>query len=400
MKKISIDISKDQQDELCIHGRNDCVNENGNFFYDETNNHRRFWLNTINFNASIKLDFVLGGVVYWGDSFKGDVDELKTKVRLPKNCNEIKFKHLVKKGSGFLECLKSKKIKIFLEWLDSTNLYIHKSNINNFYYGIVDIIDSIYDDNEAYDYGLIHQQMKNELYVFAINHYDDFFNFLKKFNYPNVDDEKVSEFCDEMLKLISNNCNTYNIPLEILKQMLKVARNKKELIFLRNNKEDTVIENYYTFYLRPISLFKNSVHVFDEEYEVQKEIDKFEFYDNGELMNNYVFENSQNNELIQVSDCIIGLIGKYYNYVNEVSDNEIDSLDEKLTEEQKSTLNLFAKLIFKSEVKCKYLLHSCESIYEHSKSADILKWAIEYDKRKRILEFLESRAHDIKNMRR
>lgn len=42
------------------------------FYYDETNNIRKFWLTPDDFNAGHNKDFILGGVSYPDDGFKGE----------------------------------------------------------------------------------------------------------------------------------------------------------------------------------------------------------------------------------------------------------------------------------------------------------------------------------------
>lgn len=66
------------------------------FYYDETNNIRKLWLKDDNFNAPIEKDFVLGGVMHFGDKITLNLENLKQQIRLQKSANEIKFKHISK----------------------------------------------------------------------------------------------------------------------------------------------------------------------------------------------------------------------------------------------------------------------------------------------------------------
>lgn len=67
----------------------------------------------------------------------------------------------------------------FLQWLDDSGPYIHYSNVNNLYFAIVDIIDSI----EEPGYITFVFQMKNELYKLVHTHYNNFYKLLIKCNY-------------------------------------------------------------------------------------------------------------------------------------------------------------------------------------------------------------------------
>jgi len=92
---------------------------------------------------------------------------------------------------------------------------------------------------------------------------------------------------------------------------------------------------------------------------------------------NYSFVDSKDNPLIQVSDCIVGLLGKYYTYINRLSRQEEYEMFNAITTTQRSTLKLFAQVIKKSEDISKLLLHSSESLYEHEVGAFIFNRALE-----------------------
>lgn len=113
-----------------------------NFFYDETNNIRKFKLNGDNgFNISIEdiiKNFVLGGIVYKNDNI--DFESLKSKLSLSSNITEMKFKHIA--HGSFFDCLKSQKLNIFLTWLLEQPCYIHYSTLDILYWSVVDIVDS------------------------------------------------------------------------------------------------------------------------------------------------------------------------------------------------------------------------------------------------------------------
>ena len=170
------------------------------FYYDESNNVRKLWLNTNDFNAPVDSDFVLGGVMHFGDKPSADVDALKRELRLQKSAKEIKFKH-ISRAKTFLECLNEDKVLRFLQWLDDSDLYIHYSNVNNLYYAIVDIVDSI----EEPGYIPFNFQMKNELYKLVHTHYEDFYKLLIKCNYPNIDIKDIAPFCEHILDYIDND---------------------------------------------------------------------------------------------------------------------------------------------------------------------------------------------------
>ena len=346
-------------------------NQKCTFYYDESNNIRKLWLNTNDFNAPIDSDFVLGGVMYFGDTPSADIAVLKKELRLQKSANEIKFKH-ISRAKNFLECLNEDKVLRFLQWLDDSDLYIHYSNVNNLYFAIVDIIDSI----EEPGYIPFVFQMKNELYKLVHTHYDDFYKLLIKSNYPNIDVKNIAPFYEHILDYIDSDYSEIPFDLEVLRQGLKAARKQSELAFLQGNPEKTILDNYSSFYIRPIGVFPFSKHIFDNEYKIEEVFEKYEFYNGDSKVENYCFANSKSNPYIQISDCVVGLLGKYYTYINSLNLLQAQHLFKTISEKQLNALRLFAKLIIKSETIIKLLLNSVESIEEREVGGFILQNAL------------------------
>ena len=107
---LSTDFQDLHQDQS-IFDNNSCT-----FYYDESNNIRKLWLKDNSFNAPIDCDFVLGGVMHFGEGSTANIDILKRELRLQKTSKELKFKHVCK-SSTFLDCLNDDKVICFLEWL-------------------------------------------------------------------------------------------------------------------------------------------------------------------------------------------------------------------------------------------------------------------------------------------
>lgn len=352
------DLSKD----LAIFDNQPCT-----FYYDESNNARKLWLKDTDFNAPIDSDFVLGGVMHFGEKSSADIDTLKRGLRLQETAKELKFKHICKSAT-FLECLSSDKVTYFLEWLLDSDLYIHCFNVNNLYYAIVDIVDSI-DDESFIPY---YNGMKDALYRLAVYHYEDFYRLLIKCNYPNLSADNISVFYDHLLEYIDEEGIYLSFDTEILKQGLEVARKQKECVFLSGNDERTILNDYSSFYTRPLGVFAHSNHVFDHEYSVEDILNKQNFYIGDIQIKNYRFADSTSNPLIQVSDCVVGLMGKYYTYVNMLSFLPLGKVLRTYTDKQIHTLQLFSKLVYKSESVSRLLFNAVESVEERATSSAIL----------------------------
>lgn len=359
------DSFEDISSDLNKFNKHDCF-----FYYDESNNIRKLWLSEDDFNAPIDSDFVLGGVMHIGQLQNADFDELKEQLRLQKSVKELKFKH-ISKSKDFLGCMSEPKVILLLQWLYQSNLYVHYSNINNLYFAIVDIIDTI----EESSFSPFSFQLKNELYKIAVANYPDFYQLLVEHNYPNIPPDSIALFYQQIIDFI-DDIDDPSFEMELLRQCLKRGRKQNELVFLQDNPEKTILDNYFPFYLRPIGVFFKANHTFDNENCIESQFEKYELYYGDSSVDNYDFVDSKDNQLIQLSDCVVGLLGKYYTFVNRISQKEAYEMFETITPVQISTLRLFAQVIKKSEDLSKLLLHSSESFDEHDIGAFILNTAL------------------------
>ncbi|WP_293090426.1 hypothetical protein, partial [Okeania sp. SIO3B5] len=202
------------------------------FYYDETNNIRKFYVKEFDFNVSLNSNsfnsnFVLGGLVYEGS--QPDIKPLFDRLNLQKNIKEVKLKHIVQGKKEFIDCLKSDKLNVFLKYLLSDNdLYIHYSSLNILYWSIVDIVDSAIavSSEVTKQFGLYFQNyLKNDLYKLAKLEIDSFQELFYNFNYPNIKKESVSEFIEELISIFDEYIDTqeFHFGLESLRQILKEA---------------------------------------------------------------------------------------------------------------------------------------------------------------------------------
>ena len=140
------------------------------FYYDESGNCRKFSLTDAGFNNTdaLKGDFVLAGVAHEGRSFDIDVPSLYAALDYKEGQKELKFKHLFHNSKDFQSFIGSKRATGFLEWLIRSGLYIHYSALNNLYYSLVDIVDSLW---ETHPQWLMYMwDIKGALYDFVIEH--------------------------------------------------------------------------------------------------------------------------------------------------------------------------------------------------------------------------------------
>lgn len=322
------------------------------FFYDETNNIRRFHLQEDKFNESILTNFILGGIVL-EDGQEVNLEELFNGFGLQKNVVEVKLKNLAK--GNFLECLTSIQLQSIFKFLISEKLFIHYSSLNFLYFSTVDIIDSLIEAT-GIDYDLYHNRaLKNDLYICVKRNIDEFIEIFYEYEYPNIKKDKVSKFIDKLIEIFSTEPKSKG-NLTIL-MLLKESKKTENLFFIMDEQNYELIKNFTHFYTRTIYLFLNSEHIFDKEESIEPLIEKLDLtYENNKIKN-YCFVDSKDNQLIQLSDIIIGLIGKFYNFINENSIDEIIKQLGKINENQQNTLKLFFQILMESEMRNKAYIH-------------------------------------------
>lgn len=338
-----------------------------NFFYDETGNCRKFYLTEDGVNAkdSLKKDFILGGIALSNSDIDVDFESLHCIMDFKEGQKELKFKHLYKNSKDFLLFMDSKRAIGFLQWLKDNNCYIHYCTLNNLYYSLVDIVDSLYEIYPLlFDNIELIFKIKDVLYYFVKEHCDEIINMLYEYNYPNVQDCK--SFCDSLCGLINIYRDEYDVQhgffLGIFRKMLKQAGKENKLIFVQDNEPFTLITEYYLLYLERCEIFSKSNHIFDEEKTVEAKFKNHELIEGGKIIHNYSFVKSHTNNYVQVSDMVVGLLGKLFVFLDESTFEEIADIKLALTENQRKSFSLLFFLILKSDRKCKLFLKSVNSI--------------------------------------
>lgn len=316
------------------------------FYYDETNNIRKLYLTDRGSNAAFK-NFVLGGIVHPRDKSFPDTNDLITSLVLQKSAKEIKFNQLAK--GDFTGVLNSQKIRTLLAWLINNDISIHYTNFNILYWSIVDIVDSILLDDGVKEYVIYNYEIKNELFRLCNLDLDNLLKIFKNYQYPNIQRDNGKLFLRELSNHFKSNITHPMADItDLILQLLKHGENVEELSFLVDNDDDILIESFKDQYLRPIYMYPNSIHIFDEEYVVQEEL-KFVKVKYQDKFVDYKFVKSTDLIQIQLSDAVCGLLGSYFNYLEDHSLKELLEQKTKLNDRQLETLELLKKLILKSD---------------------------------------------------
>lgn len=130
--------------------RNDLIlkdeSKKDKFYYDETNNIRKFILKEVGFNNHItNAYFVLGGLIIKEEQ-ESRIDLLKKQLKLGSEVLEIKFKTLTGKKKDLFSLLNYPKIQILIKWIFDSEICIHFTVLNFLYFSLADIPDSITND--------------------------------------------------------------------------------------------------------------------------------------------------------------------------------------------------------------------------------------------------------------
>lgn len=342
------------------------------FYYDETNNIKKFYVRENDFNYTFTSNFVLGGLVHEGAAPK--VQTLIDSFGLQKTVKEVKFKHIA--SGSFLDCLRSEKLRLYLQFIKDGNLYVHYSSLNILYWAIVDIVDSAIANSEiAQKLGLaFSNQLKNDLYKLARLEIDSVIRIFYQFEYPNIKNDKIISFIDTMISLFDGYIDSteFHFGLESLKQILKQAKKNGYLPFIMDEDDHILLKDLSQFYLRPIYVFKNSWHIFDNEDLISETLNKYRILDGESEINNYTFIDSQTSQLIQLSDVFVGIWGKLSNYINTSTQKKISEDIDFMSSIQRTNINLLIDLEDKSHSKNPGFLHSIDSFAERYKM-DIIR---------------------------
>ena len=334
------------------------------FYYDESNNCRKFWVDDSKqqFNTDYTADFVLAGLVKKeGDTVHASLETFRKPLKLQGNVEEIKFKKLYAKGD-FLQFLKEKRLFETLSWIDKSPFYIHYTNVNNLFYTLVEIFDSIVKPDEISEFGYNYFKMKSVFYYMFKGKADELQILMFKYKYPNIQRENVERFCNELLFLLGSR-REMKEEEKFLAGMLARASKSDELVFLHDNDDYIMQENYAEFYADPIRKYQKSTHIFDEETTVQ-DIVKRQIAQGENMADNFKFVKSETDIFVQLSDVVAGILGKLFKYINSTSVNQRRKDIEGLSRIQIDNILLIDKLRMEANRENPGFLHSVAPLDE------------------------------------
>ena len=312
------------------------------FYYDETNNYRKFHFKSGSLNIENAGEFLLGGVVV-NQGYLVDISQLKKDIKLDKSAGELKFKHVAK--GALPDVLKSRKFKTILEYLKDQSISLHLLRANSFYWGIVDIVESV---ELQQDLLRLHLSLKDCLYHALVSKTERTIAMLHEYNYPDVDSLKIKNFYNEISNIVKDTPGYNGYIQNALLEALHIGSTQGKADFIQDEERGVLVDNYNHFYRDRIMTFPLSSHFIDNEENVKASFAQVGSSFKGTKLSNYKFVNSHESDGVQLSDVVIGLMAKILDFCNAHSHSELISLRRNASSIEREILDLAGDLITRS----------------------------------------------------
>lgn len=310
-------------------------------YYDESGNIKHLKIKNGKLNSDYREVFVLGGVQAEDSISK---DELLASLGCEDD-KELKANKLLR--GDFLQILRKQHLSQVLQLVEQKGWHIHFCVVQVLYYAFVDIVDSIEKlrHNPMAYKAALYNVLKSDIEL-TVNHF-------KKYKYPNIDTNKIPEFLDGIIKMVNEYIEKEDnldiiILLTYLGNALKDAKQLKELVFIQDEVPDEWVSEFTQFYQQEIYKFPMKTLIFDEEKVVHRDICELTtMYMNGKPMDNFRFDESEDNPMIQVSDSIVGILRKYIQFLDR-EDEDIEADIANMSDIQMDNFRLMNRLLNKS----------------------------------------------------
>ena len=272
-----------------------------------------------------------------------------------------------------MEIIASQRVKKFLDWLLSQDYFVHYQVIDPLYWGIVDIIDTLVMemDIESEMMFFIGQNSKTDLHHVIQQNLSETEHVFSRFEYPNITTMNIAEF----YKALANMVNTSNclepFNQKMLRDILTMGSKLKTLSVLGGEDKSTLLDSFDKFYAERIMLFKNARLIFDDEGNIPKKLQDQAYAAMIGTNDNYTFVDSKLNTHIQVSDLIIGIIGKYFSYLNANSIEDVMGFLQNLNPIQRHNMSALNTLTNRSHQQCNAFFHCVVSGHLNDKNRQV-----------------------------
>lgn len=193
---MELDIAEFRKMEAELHGF-ELPDFSMKFYYDEMRNARKFRVssNGVNSSDAVEYDYILRGIAFACKEEEPNIDDLFKRIKLQPTAKELKYNLLVNGHKDFWRGLNRNSLSEFIDWLGRNPIYIHYVTLNNLYYAIVDIVDSLWETQSQFCFS---QEwvclLKAALYEVVCKNKEEFYAILGHYEYPDVSDQNIRDF--------------------------------------------------------------------------------------------------------------------------------------------------------------------------------------------------------------
>lgn len=286
------------------------------FYYDESGNAHRVVIKNgkeINLKRDDRF-FVLGGILA-----KQGISTTELRTALGKEGNaEIKSTSFLK--GNFCQVLRKDNVNRILKLILDRKWLVHYHMVQPLYFACVDIVDSIGFDAAN------HIELKDVLYRALGENSEQSIDLFKKFKYPRIKAADRQKFLNGVLGIVYDYSEKHgeNQWTRMLSKKLEAGVGDEGLVFLEGQDltPHSWIDSYAQFYLQPLYSWPNNDHVFDREDTIEKVLTEMSLTFKGIPWKRWKMVDSNSEPMIQVSDCVVSLLRKYFLFL-EIDENEI-----------------------------------------------------------------------------
>lgn len=345
------------------------ININRTFYFDESNNIRKGIIREVGDNNPDleNLCFVLGGVILNGPL---NFDELLQDIGAKQVPKDAKFNFFAFKKSKFEDVISNSRLRKLFEYLLNNNILIHFFVLHYMHFALVDILDSLIQENDINQQAALsyYQHLQSDMTEVLYQDYDSLHDILFKYEFPNVDKKKANSFINKIIELYTSNLDNFDkdnpnsFSKEVLRQIIKAKRDKKNMLFLEDNLSYIISEGVFQIYINRMIEVKDK-KVFDIEPTIIRNLEKLDENYQSKLKTSFV--DSAKNREIQISDVICGFVGKLYSFIGHNNEEKITEFIKSLDRNSESfmTLKAFISIMEKSDALSPYLFHKTTPLF-------------------------------------
>ncbi|MGR7997932.1 hypothetical protein [Xanthobacter sp. ZOL 2024] len=131
---------------------------------------------------------------------------------------------------------------------------------------------------------------------------------------------------------------------------------------------NVLIDHHAHFFIQRLCLLKNAAHVLDVEPEIEKRLAQLPFVSAGRPFTNHRFAVSHHEPGVQVSDVVVGLIGRLFTFVNRTELSDLRRIRKALSQRQAHVVKGLAELVDRSIAASPAFIHTVVSLEDRRRA--------------------------------